>query len=507
MIAGTMTPTHVSSARMARTLLHFRLRAVHHRLRVLDLPALLRLIVVAGLVGFVLVTWAFGRMDGPLAHAAGAREAIRMEAYRLGAFLAAATGFLTFGTLWRNRDIEVLNLFPVPPKALFRYRLLEMSARNLPLLTVGLLAGGSLAWRGHPVLALETCCYLAVLYVTTIAWSIYWHAFAGNSVGTPSFEWLKIHLAGAMVLKDRTLLLYSPFLGAVSGFAWGLVAYIGLTAVSRGDLTTGLALLLAVVPPVLWACREAEALLEKGYYQALAALAEGEQSGELGESAPRPGFLGEWYAVRMPPAVRPFVVKDLRQAWRRNRLDYVVLLTSAGVLLILAAGRGREMLEAGWAWPATWVVLALAAGQAFGMTRPGSDAPWQWLSLPAPMSRHYAGRLLSTGFFVALVAPWLALALCWAGEPWERAFLGVLAIGLSACVTAANIAVALFGNPLSGRVLFASSLLGAYAFSGGRPILGAALLAALAVVTLALLARLPARLALLEQERRGGRPG
>jgi len=498
------TMNQASHMAVERTLLRYRLRVLSHRARALGAVGALQVAAVTALVGYLAVRWAWGRMDFSLADPGAFRESVRMEAYRLGAFMVAVGGLLDFGVLWRNRDIEVLNLFPVPAQALFRFRSLEMAAWNFPLLALGLTTAAALGWHGHWYEALEVAVFLGALFVETLVWSLYWHAFAGSSVGTPSFEWVKEHLAGAMVLKDRTLLLYSPFLVATSSFLSGLLILIGMSAMARNRWAVGGALVLAVIPPTIWALRQGALLMERGYYRALAALAEGEQLGEMGESAPPAEFFGQWYASRMPHPVRPLVIKDLRQAWRRNRLDHLVLGTGTIALMILGGRNTQEALGAGWGWPAWWVLMGFAAGQAFRMTRPGSDAPWHWLSLPVSMERHLVGRLMATSFFVGMVAPGAVLSLHWMGLGWADALARVVPLAVGTAVLATHLAVTMFQGGPHGWILFGALLAASYLLGEG---VRAQLvwLAVFAAATLLLLPRLPARLARAEQGEDGGR--
>lgn len=441
---------------MTRVLLHNRLQVAGHFVRSLEPSARLRLALIFGLIGLVLIRWVLGLTDHALelANREEIQSAVRVHAYRLGAILASIMGFTSFNSLWRSPDVDVLNRLPIDPGALFSFRLLLTMLQNAPFYLLGVMSMIPVLWAGYPDLALEAFVFLTVLFVSSAIWSMWWHIFAGASVVTPAYARLKRQLAGTMVLPERTLLLYSPFLSAASGFGIGLAAFGTMTALHRGAVLTGLLLAPLSFLPTLWIFAKTRRMFRAAYYQSLAALADGELLGEIGESAPGAAFLGAAYVDRLPPPLRPLVARDLRQAWRRNRLDHLLLLTTSGVVALLSLGQGVYWLEQGWLWPGLSLVLVLAAGQAFRLTRPQSDAPWLWLSLPVRLRQQYLARALGTLFFPLLVLPGLWLAAGWAGAGWLDALFLLVALSLLASMTAVNLALGFFTVDRVGSALY-----------------------------------------------------
>lgn len=466
---GLPPPTELST--VTRALLRIRARTIQHRMHALELTERLRLLFIVGVLAWVALRWLVGLttqsfttgvpggegllnsqgwMDDPAAITAS----IRGVTYRFGAFLAAVVGFSSFGGLWRATDIEILNRLPISPSVMMRYRLALSLLANMPILCLFLAALTPLFWRGYLGLGLESAGFLVLIYVLTSLWSLRWHMFAGHSVVSSGYVTVKQLLAGTMVLRERTLLLYSPFLGASFGFGFGLLGYVGLTAVRRSEVALALATLTIAIGSGLVAYRGARALFVKSYYQALSALADGELLGEVSETAPGPSYLGQWYVEKLPAAFQGLVARDLRQMWRRSRLDHLTLITGSGAIALVFLRRGDALGQSGWLWPVLWIGIATAGAEAFRMTRSRSDAAWIWLSLPISLGQQRLARVLSTLFFSLLIGPGLWLAAGWAGLGWLEPLAWILSSSVLAAIAASNLALTFFTQPRIGGTLY-----------------------------------------------------
>lgn len=441
-------------ARITRELVATRRRSLQHALRAQEPGVLVRGAIVVLLGAGAALAGALELLDQALA--AKGTEAfdgmVRLEIYRVCAGLAAFSGFVSFERLWRSADLDVLNRLPIPPASVLRLRALESLLLMAPLVLLGLCAFAPLAWHGAPGLLVEAALALLLTVVTSVSAGMAWHAFAGDSVTRPEWEAWKRRLAGALVLPDRTFLLYSPLLGAASGFLAGLLALIGTAAAARGDYGVGILGVALGCGAVPLAWRNAEARIRRSYYGTLAALADGELLGELGESAPGPEFFGRAYAERLPSRLGILVGKDLRQAWRRSRADHLLLGTLA-ILVAVAAARSGAAAHS-LSPSLVWGVLVLTQGLAFRLSREHNDAAWLWLTLPASIAEQGLARLLAVLFFSVMVSPALVYALHQAGMGWLEAAACWAVLSVSGGVMSVSLSLSFFTKRRIGLILY-----------------------------------------------------
>jgi hypothetical protein len=257
--------------------------------------------------------------------------------------------------------------------------------------------------------------------------------------------------------------------------------------------------LLVGVLVCAWAFRRTQRGFETAYYQALAALADGELLGEISESAPGPQYLGSWFVERLPTALRPLVARDLRQAWRRNRLDHIALLVASFVFAFFALRSRATLVERGWLWPAIWLLVSAAGAQAFRLTRPSSDAPWLWLTLPVSTREQYLSRLLATFFFSLLILPALWLAAGWAGVGWGQATLVLVLTTTCGALAGVNLALVFFTRRRLAGILYVGVMGLPLIVMSHDPLLADGVLLLLAGLSLLPLRQLRQRLAAAEQ--------
>lgn len=451
---------------MIRTLLANRQRLLRHQLSALETGERLRLGVI-GLTVLLGLGYLAQTLLTPLLSQLGQPDfaaTIRVEVYRYGTMLCAILGFTTFSLLWRSDELELLGGLPIEPRAMLQYRLIESLVLHLPLLLLSLGVFSPLLWHGAPGLALEAFAALGVMYAGSLLGGMAWHMFAGYSVTTPSYDVLKRRLAGAMVLPERTLLLYSPMLAAGTGFVSGLLVLVGLAALNRGEglssqplfglgcVAVGLGIL-----PVCW--RQAVQRFEEAYYSALGGMSAGELLGELSESAPGPEYVGRFFVDWLPPAFQPLVARDLKQAWRRSRVDHLTLGLAAIFLALACLSRKQSLLESGGLWLAVGLLVTLCCGQAFRLSRPQSDAAWLWMTLPSPLSRQVEARYLATFFFPVMIFPALLVSLGAVGLPWLASLVWLTGLALGGTLLAVNLSLTLFTKRRLGGTLYAVGML------------------------------------------------
>lgn len=474
-LSPSVLPAAPQPAVQVSALLRTSLKTLRHQLEGLEPGEWVRLVLVIKVGAGLLLRGASSLLDRAFVLETTPEFAglVRYEAYRVGAFLCAILGFSTFSLLWRARDAELLNRLPIAPRAVLRFRLVVGLGVHLPLLLLSWAAFLPLFWRGYPLLGFESLLALTVMYVGSMMGGMAWHSFAGHSVTTPAYAGFKQRLAGTMVLPERTLLLYSPVFTAASGFLAGLGVLAGTAALLRGEVVFGLisAVAGASILPYAWA--RAQSLFDASYYSALGALSEGEILGELGEAAPETEYFGQSYTSRLPKQFQALVARDLRQAWRRARLDHLSLASLAGLLALLsfyqqATGQQATAPQvspppasgmAGLLSPellifAVWGVLALAGAQAFRLNRPDSDAPWLWLTLPIPLAQQVQARVLSTLFFPLLTSPLLLLALGWSGFSWGISALWLGGLMGASSLLAVNLSLTRFTKRRQGGTLY-----------------------------------------------------
>lgn len=456
---------------VTQRLLQLRLRIAQHHWQVLDPGERLRAVLIAVVIISVACWGVSGLLDRlmPLRGTDEFPSLVRMEVYRMGAFLSALLSFSTFSLLWRAEDAEVLKPLPLEPRALLHFRLVQGGLFHFPLLLLAWLGFLPLFWQGEATLGLESMFALAVMYGGSLLSGMAWHMFAGASVGTEAYTAFKARMAGALVLPERTLLLYSPLLTAVSGFGAGLGVLMGVAAFKRGELPLGLlgvSLGLAVLP---FAYTRARELFEHSYYTALCALAETEALGELGDARPEAEFIGQFYVERLPEPVRPLVTRDLRQAWRRARLDYLLLFTLAVAVALLSRSQGGAWKDDGLLFPLMGGILTLCGAQAFRLNRPESDAPWLWLSLPLPLTMQVQARAWAVGFFPVMVLPALVIVLISAGMPLLSSLLWLSGMSLASTLTAVILSLILFTKRRLAGTLYLALQLCAALLGRGNP--------------------------------------
>lgn len=443
---------------MTQRLLQLRLRIAQHHWQVLDSGERLRAVLIALVVVSVASWGVSGWLDRlmPLQGSPEFPSLVRMEVYRMGAFLSALLAFSTFSLLWRAEDAEVLKPLPLEPSTLLHFRLVQGGLFHLPLLLLAWLGFLPLFFRGEALLGAEALIALTVMYGASLLSGMAWHMFAGASVGTDAYREFKARMAGALVLPERTLLLYSPLLTAVSGFGAGLAVLIGLAALERGELPLGLLAVVGGLAVLPFAYARARALFEQAYYAALCALAETEALGELGEARPEAEFIGQFYVERLPEGVRPLVTRDLRQAWRRARLDYLLLFTVSVAVAMLSRSQGGAWKGDGLLYPLMGGILTLCGAQAFRLNRPESDAPWLWLSLPIPLQLQLQARAWAVGFFPVMVLPALLIAMISAGVPMLTSLVWLGGMSVASTLTAVILSLILFTKRRLAGTLYLS---------------------------------------------------
>lgn len=239
----------------------------------------------------------------------------------------------------------------------------------------------------------------------------------------------------------------------------GLLVLIGLAAFNRGEglasqpvLGIGAVLLGLAIPPYCW--KQARHLFETAWYSALGGMAAGELMGELSETAPGPEYVGGFFVDWLPPSHRPWVARDLKQAWRRSRVDHLSLGLLSFFLLLMAFLRRASFAESGLVFPSLTLVMALAGAQAFRFSRPQSDAGWLWLSLPGTLRLQVESRVLSTVFFPVMVLPVLWLSLVLLGYSWVPAALWLAVVGAGASLLSVNLSLSLFTKQRLGATLY-----------------------------------------------------
>lgn len=482
---------------MIRPLIRIRLTRLSHRLRSMDLLTALRLVVV-GVVGAVILVDGLQSLwiDRALAvaDAAARRAEILSAAMRLATVLAGVVAFTTFGDLWRNPESEILGRLPIPPRALYQYRLLTSTAANLPALLIAVAALVPVAVAGEGVIFLHALITVTVTFALALLWGLYWHLVAGAGVADPETSALKQMSAGNVTAPERAMLLYSPMFAVATAFGVGFMVFLGLDGLVKGTALGPAGLAAGAVGLWLGARRGAEAF-EASYYRAAAALADGEAlDSAFTTASPEPEFFGQLWVFALPAPLRPFARRDLRQAWRRNRLvPWAFVGVSAG---LAALGPRLE----GWLPAAIGAAGILAGAEAFRMSRLGSDAPWFWLTLPAGTGRQVLGRLGAALMFPAILSVGVAIALWRGGSAPAEVGLWVASLAALA-VVAANLSTLSVGGGRAAAAVYLLICAGALVASGGDGQRAAVYCGALAALSFGALARLRARLASLEAAR------
>lgn len=497
MESPTLTP-------ITQALFRQRRRRLVHRIRNVDVPGALRLALLVGIGAFILID-GLGRLwiDRPLALAdASLRRAdLLASSLRLSVLMGAVISFDSFGDLWRSREQEILGNLPLPATSIYLYRLSSVALRGLPFLAIVVVLWIRVLLSGESDVFLDGCVLIGLGYGAAVVWGLYWHLVAGAGVANPDSGPIKEMAAGAVTSSERALLLYSPMFALATSFG---ISFIGLLALDayRDGTSAGLLVTALCLGGVALGVLKGWQRFDADYYVAMAALADGDAlEGAFTEAEPGPDYFGGWFAERLPSTLRPLVVKDLRQAWRRNRMAPWALV-GLSVALVLLGGRLGVWL------PAACGALVLAASaEIFRFARGGSDAPWFWLTLPQRLRTLYLSRLVGGLFYVLIVTPGVATALWRGGQgAWALGLPMVLGVGLA--LLAMNLSTLGLGGGRFG--LWVHWMIGGAAVALGAPGLlgeGGAILpmvlggGALGMLSLGILPGLGRRLAQLEMAR------
>lgn len=399
------------------------------------------------------------------------RAEVLAAAMRLSVVLAGWVGFRSFGILWRSQDGEILSRLPIPGRALWGFYGVRVGLDAcLPLLiSIGAL------WPLYPVdpaLFADSVSTLIITTLLAVLWALYWHVTAAAAISTAEEHPLQQALAGSVTLPERSLLLYSPALVLMSAFFFGFTFFLGVDGLrdgsSLGPLGVGISLY-----GVGLAIRRGLTLFEGRYYTAATALADGDAlDGFFTEAQPAPDYFGQRLVEGLPTTLRPFVARDLRQAWRRNKLT-PALVGGLPLALGLLGSRLSEFLPVGLG-----ACVLLAAAAPFHLARQGSDSAWLWVSLPQSLGKQWSARFVSALFYLLLATP--GIILC--HRQLQGSLLTTLTAAVFLTVAGVNFSVWRPGQVqrglalwlLVGAALWVSTLSSPLTLVGGAAIFGLA---------------------------------
>ena len=405
---------------------------------------------MACLVLAVLISWRLNALKGLAAvtDPAALPDALRNAAFQTQTILAALGGFVSYAVLWYADDLEILDPLPLDPKDILGLRVVTTLAYTGPFMGLGLAAYLPVLMNGSSMaLGMEFISTFLFLWLISAVGGMGWHVLAAASAGSDRLASIKALLAGALVRPERTFLLYAPMAAGAMSIGCTLAFQRGMASLLEDRIGIGILLLagaLGTLGGVFFITRR---LFDRLYYEALAAYLEGEETSVLPEAEVNDDYLGHAWVDMLPEAWRPLVRRDLLQAWRRGRLDGIVLIGISWIALAAALVHRLDAISSTAVWAFCATMTALAGGMAFRLARRECDPPEMWLWLPLSFRRQYLSRGLSILYFPLLIIVPLSGVLWRTGTPLLHVLPAMLGSALGSTALALNVSVRFLGRP------------------------------------------------------------
>ncbi|MCB9736394.1 MAG: hypothetical protein H6745_27745 [Deltaproteobacteria bacterium] len=421
----------------ARRLLAYRARAFSRRFtggsvveRVVAGGLLLVALAALGAGAVALAGSDLAVLD-PAARAQGVRDRI----FWFGTFAAVIFSYSTFEVFFRASDARLIGVLPVRGRTRYTDLFVRAVFLHLPLAFPFACYAVALVSAGAGALGTYAASMAGVLFVVGLPLCTWLHLVAGESLLSPSSP-LRRQLAGAVFDDEAVLLVYAPAVGLLATLVLGLFAEVGLRQAvleRKGDLLApvlGGAAAVAVAS-VIAGARVAERVL----HRIMPRFTELDVPAPFRDDGVRKVVPGEWLAGRLPAAWRPYFLRDLRQLRRRHRVDRLLLIAYAIILVAFDLGQPAATWSAG---AAHLVVLGgfvgLLVGSAFRSHGRELAAPGLEQTLPVEAGAARWGRVAADLLHpvVASVATGVAVAAT-----------GAIGVGLAVLGAGLALAVAL----------------------------------------------------------------
>lgn len=275
-------------------------------------------------------------------------QAVRDRIFWFGTFAAVIFSYSTFEVFFRAPDARLIGVLPVRGRARYVDLFVRAVVLHLPLAFPFACYAVALVAAGAGPLGLYAASVASFLFVVGLPLCTWLHLLASESLLSPSSA-LRRQLAGAVFDDEAALLVYAPALGLLATLVLGLFAEVGLRQAlleRRGEL---LLPVLAAAGTIAVAALVAGArVAERVLHMVMPRFSELDVPAPFRDDGVRKVVPGEGLARRLPAPWRPYFLRDLRQLRRRHRVDRLVLIAYALVLIAYDLGEP----------PATWAAAA-----------------------------------------------------------------------------------------------------------------------------------------------------
>ncbi|MCC6621173.1 MAG: hypothetical protein IT385_07955 [Deltaproteobacteria bacterium] len=387
---------------MLARLLRYRLRSLARRLGVgRPLVGVISLVVIGlALGGLVVAGRLVARGD------AASPETVYDRVFWLGTLAAVVWGYTSFEAIFRPADRRFVAQLPLSGATRFTDLFIRAVLLHLPLVLPAMAYALGLTAAGAHGLAGYAAANVGALFVAGLPLSIALHLWAGRSLLMPGSE-LKRMLAGQAVAEEAALLVYAPAVGLLATLGLGIFAdFVWRDVFVRGHAgqlapTLGVTIGLAVVSFIV-----ARRLADRSLHRIVPRFAELDLPMPYNEDGLPKRTPGEGAARWLPPAARPYFMRDLRQLRRRHRLDRILLWVFAIAMLRLVHAGEPLGSPAGTALIALFLAHGVFFVSAFRLHGAELASPSLEMTLPIARRPEMLGRLAAT-----LIHPLWAVAI------------------------------------------------------------------------------------------------
>lgn len=266
----------------------------------------------------------------------GVERRVEMWAFWCMAATALVCGYTSFEVLYRDATSRRLDILPVDPSALYRWKLMEVYRRHLPLILLPAASGVPLLLVGDHGGWIRGVGSTGAVLVWGLGAAVYAHVWAGQSLLEGGSR-LKGYMAQGFGPPETAFLFYSPAIALTAAISIGLLADLAIgTGIQRGIWGPLQVVAAGLTVAVLLGLRGAGATFRQSHHLISPRFEDAEvlppwREGEL----PR-RYFGEDLGRLLPEALRPLWRRDLVQYRRRFRIMPPLLVLSAIALIAYA---------------------------------------------------------------------------------------------------------------------------------------------------------------------------